>query len=148
MIFDKKLHFQSRASEPQKIRVTTSTPKKSSHDLDAQKSKSAPDAHFSDQGSIFQSRRQEPPRSSRSVPSNPGGFPHPTKASRRPNSQKKKIPTFFLLTRLFFANSLNFTLETFPKWKSRSLIPKIALPSRNSDLFVHSSPLLLDRGAI
>ena len=48
--------------------------------------------------------------------------------------EKSYLPALFIITRFFFANSLIFTLETFPKWKSRSLIPKIALPSRNSNI--------------
>ncbi len=146
MIFDKKQSFsrveppspkksESRPRRP-KNPVTTSTPKKSSHDLDSQKSKSARDAHFSQ--NLFRLNLD----ASRVPEALVNSFRLLTQLRTRlnpPEGQTPLKPLIFkknLLTRLFFPNSFNFTLETFPKWKSRSLIPKIALPSRNSGLFI------------
>ena len=116
--------------------------------------------NFFDQVRFFRSRRQGRPRSSRSVCFSPRGASCPSKASvaksgtkvtktcqNRNNIENRHFDPTFLKKKYFFT-------------KSTSLIPKIALPSRNSDLFfstlqkcfftkrkklthTHTSPLVL-----
>ena len=120
MIFDKKPSFsrvepprpkksESRPRRP-KIRVTTSTPKNPSHDLAAQKSKSARDAHFSQ--NLFRLNLD----ASRVPEALVNSFRLLTQLRTRLNPPEPQTPSnkksqhFVPLTRLFFDNSFNSDL--------------------------------------